>query len=190
LPPWAGPPENELGVETSLRVLLARTDELALSLSEVIAYSTGFTLRLGLRIHPASDVDPRVVFRQAYGTRAGGGDDHLRFGVEFSDGRTATNQRMRRPPGEEEQPISLIVRSGGGGGGGLSYELDYWVYPLPTPGRLTVAAEWPARGLADTRHDVDADVIIQAAAASTELWEDNRPVGRRPPPSTGEIRIA
>jgi hypothetical protein len=187
LPAWAGPPENELGVAVPLRLVLARTEELTLALLDVVAYSTGFGLQLGLRLHPEASLDPGgLLLRQLHGQT---GDEQLRFGVEFADGRKATNQAPRRPAGEEELPISLVVRGGRGSSGGLSYDLGYWVFPLPPPGRLTVAVEWLARGLEETRHGLEADSILEAASQSVELWQDNRPVGRRPPPSTGEIRI-
>jgi hypothetical protein len=188
-PPWVGPPENEFGVAVPVRLLLARTDELALALFDITAYSTGFSLRLGLRLHPDASIDPRGLMMQLHGGPMGGGDEQLRFGVEFADGRKATNVGPRRPPGEEELPISLTPR-GGGGGGGLSFDVGYWVFPLPPPGKLTVAVEWPARGLPETRHELAADAILEAAELSEQLWEDERPIGRRPPPSTGEVRIS
>jgi hypothetical protein len=188
LPPWAAPPENELGVPVPIHVLLAQNDEFGLGLTDVVAYSTGFALRLGLRLHPGTRLDPGSLLGQFHGSPTGG-DEQLRFGVEFSDGRKATNQVVRRPPGEEET-ISLVSRGGSASGGGLSFDIGYWVYPLPSPGKLTVAVEWPGRSLPETRHDLDAGVILEAAGGSAELWEDTRPVGRRPPPSTGEIRIS
>ncbi len=188
LPPWAAPPENEVGVAVPLRVLLGRTDELALALGDVVAYSTGFALWLGVRLHPGAGIDARTAWLQLHGGSAGDEAEQLRFGVEFADGRKATNVGQRRPPGDEELPISLVPR-GGSGAGGLSFDAGYWVFPLPPPGRLTVAAEWPARGLAETRHELDAGAILEAAAKSEALWADERPIGRRPPPSTGEVRI-
>ena len=62
------------------------------ALVDVVAYTTGFTLRLALAVHPeATDFDPRQVMMQLHGGSMGSGADHLRFGVEFADGRKATN---------------------------------------------------------------------------------------------------
>ena len=159
-----------------VRLLLARTDEFALGLADVVAYSTGFSLRLALRLHPKSELEPRVLMPQLHGFGPRSGDDQLRFGVEFSDGRKATNLGARRPPHEEEPEISLVP-AGGGGGGGKSFNVGYWVYPLPSPGPVTVAAEWPTRKVRETRHELDGDSIIEAGAGSEQLWDDDRPIG-------------
>ncbi len=156
-----------------------RTDELALALLDVVAYSTGFTMKLALRFQPGgADVDPRGLMMQTHGP----GPEQLRFGVAFSDGRKATNLGPRRPPSEDPPEISLS-RGGGGGGGSRGFEFGYWVYPLPPPGKITLAVEWPARGLAEVRHELDAAPILEAAARSEELWEDNRPIGGGPSPT-------
>ena len=40
-PEWLGPPENELGVPVALRVVLARTEQVAVALIDVGAFTTG-----------------------------------------------------------------------------------------------------------------------------------------------------
>jgi hypothetical protein len=156
--------------------MLARTDELALALLDIVAYSTGFGLKLVLRFRPDADFDPRSMMMQMHG----GDPDELRFGIAFSDGRKATNLGPRRPPSEDPPEISLS-RGGGGGGGSRGWEFNFWVYPLPPPGPITLALEWPARGLAESRHELDAGAILEAAAKSEKLWDDNRPIGPGPP---------
>jgi hypothetical protein len=178
-PPWHTPPENELGVSVPVRLLLARTDEFALGLADVVAYSTGFSLRLALRLHPKSELELRVLMPQLHGFGPRSGDDQLRFGVEFSDGRRATNLGARRPPHEQEPAISLVT-AGGGGGGGKSFNVGYWVYPLPSPGPVTVAVEWPSQRVRETQHALDGDAIIEAGAGSERLWDDERPIGPGP----------
>ena len=175
-PPWHAAPENELGVSVPVRLLLARTGEFALGLADVVAYSTGFSLRLALRLHPKSELEPRVLMPQLHGFGPRSGDDQLRFGVEFSDGRRATNLGARRPPHEQEPEISLVP-AGGGGGGGKSFNVGYWAYPLPSPGPVTVAVEWPARMVRETRHELDGDAIVEAGVGSEQLWDDDRPIG-------------
>jgi hypothetical protein len=184
-PPWFSPPENELGVVVPVDLALARTDELALALLDVTAYSNGFVLRLGLRLHP--DALRSRGLTQIHGGLTGGGEEHLLCTIEFADGRHATNAWSARPPGGEALPISVQLQSGRGGG--LSFDAHYWVFPLPPPGPITLAIEWPARGIAAVRHELDAGAILDAAGRSEPLWEDDRPIGRRPAPTTGEIRF-
>ncbi len=65
-------------------------------------------------------------------------EEQLRFGVEFADGRKATNLGWPGRPLDEPPAISLARRGGGGGGG--SWGPGYWVlYPLPPEGQLTLA---------------------------------------------------
>jgi hypothetical protein len=182
-PPWFAPPENEFGVSVPIRLVLARTDDLALGLGNVVAYSTGFSLRLALRLHPKSTLEPRILMPQLHGFGPRGADDQLRFGVEFSDGRKATNLGARRPPHEQEPEISLVP-SGGAGGGGRSFNVGYWVYPLPPPGSVTLAVEWPARNVREQRYELDATPIAEAGAGSEQLWEDDRPMGGDAGPAT------
>ena len=168
------------------RLVLARTDDLALALGDVVAYSTGFSVRLALRLRPDSGFEPRVLMPQLHGFGPPGGDDQLRFGVEFADGRRATNL-TRRPPHEQEPEISLVP-AGGGGGGGRSFNVGYWVYPLPPPGPLVVAVEWPSRNVREQRYELDAAQVAEAGAASERLWEDDRPISGPeddPPPRGG-----
>jgi hypothetical protein len=111
------------------------------------------------------------------GSPAGGElpDDVLRFGVEFADGRRATNLGHRDRTAESPPAITLNPRDGSGGGG-RSFDFGYWVFPLPPPGTLTFAVEWPARGIELTRHEVDAAPILAAAAKSEQLWKDDLPL--------------
>ncbi len=74
---------------------------------------------------------------------------------------------------------------GGGGGGGSSYELGFWVFPLPPAGMLTLATEWLARGIELTKQEIDATPIGEAGARSEALWEDDRPIGSGPGPTPG-----
>jgi hypothetical protein len=189
-PPWFGPPENEIGAAVPLRLLLARTEELAVALVDAVAYTTGFTLRLAIRFHPdAADFDPHEVMGQLHGMPRGSTDERLRFGVEFADGRKATNLGPRRPPADEPPDISLS-HNGGGGGGNRGWQTGYWIYPLPPSGPMTLAIAWSGRDIPEETHTIDAAPIIEAAAESTILWEDNRPIRTGGPPpvaASGEV---
>jgi len=179
-----------------LRLVLGQTAEVAVVLLDVVAYSTGLTLRLAIQLHhDAADIDPHQVMMDMRGRQPGSRDDALRFGVEFSDGRKATNLGPRFPAPDEPPPRIRLVNHGGGGGSGHSWRAGYWVYPLPTPGPLTLAIAWLGGGIPEHTHTIDADPIIDAAALSTVLWKDNRTIstGRAAPGaqlSTGSAQIA
>ena len=175
-PAWLGPPANVLGAAVPLRVVLARTEEVAVAVTDASAYPTGVELTLAVRVRRESHdaaflhVDP---IHGPYPRRGGLPDELLRFGVELADGRKATSVSgfpAWDHEGEPEQPV-LIPR--GGGGGGRSWDQRFWLWPLPPPGLLALVCEWPAHGVSLTRVEVDAGEIVDAAARAEELWPDD-----------------
>lgn len=174
------PPDNELGVAVPIRLLLAKTDTLALAVTEVVAHSTGFAFRLVSKLHHAKDIDPHQMMMQFRGGPREGDEDRLRFGVEFSDGRKATNLGPRRPPGEPP-PINLGM-GGGGGGSGQGWSYAQWVYPLPPEGPITIAIAWPHFDIPEKTVQFDAAPIIEAATHVQQLWADDRPYRSDTPP--------
>ena len=78
-------------------------------------------------------------------------------------------------PGDTLSPPELILR-GTSGFGGRSSETTMWMWPLPPPGLLEFVCEWRAEGIELTRRELDAQVILDAAAQVDELWPDERPV--------------
>jgi hypothetical protein len=185
------PPDNELGVAVPIRALLAKTNTLALAVTDIVAYSTGFSLKLALKFHhDTKDFDPHQVMMQFRGGPPGDANDQLRFGVEFSDGRKATNLGPRLPAGDEPPPINLGI-SGGGGGGNRGWSYGYWVYPIPPEGPITIAFAWPHYDLPEESHQFDAAPILEAAGQVEHLWDDNRTFGPegRDAPISGSLQI-
>ncbi len=164
-PPWIGPPENELGAALPDRVPLARTADTAVAVLQLVAYSTGFGFLLGVRrrLLADDDLDP---FMHRLGRRAG--DHALRLGVGFADGRKATNLSL--PLHHDEEGPVLIFR--GGGGGGRTWDMGFWVWPLPPPGPLAFVCKWPAAGIAETRVEIEARSVLDASARSQLLWPE------------------
>ncbi|HJQ73889.1 MAG TPA: hypothetical protein VJ814_03310, partial [Gaiellaceae bacterium] len=100
----------------------------------------------------------------------------LRLGVQFSDGRKATNVDGRMPfgmPGEpDEPPEGPVLFPRGGGGGDGRWQQGFWVWPLPPAGPLAFVCEWPAAGIPETRNEIDAALVRDAAADAAVLWPD------------------
>ena len=175
--PWWGAPTNELGVSTGLRLVLARTDDIAIALIDAIAFSAGveFTLAV-LRRLPATEIDP---FDHAFGMFIPGRKaaeelprDLLRFGVQFADGRKATTTGGPAMLVESDPPASPLLSPGGGGGGGARWDQSFWLWPLPTPGPVAFVVEWPSEGIELTRHELDAAPILDASRGSEALWPE------------------
>ena len=201
-PEWMGPPRNILGAAVPIRLVLARTDEVAVAVADATAYPTGFELRLVTRARTTDygsgddPFDPATMWRMRH--PPGRGElppEFLRFGLEFADRTKATN--LGGFPDPEKDPGARVLMQGSGGGGGGSWETQYWCWPLPPEGPLAFVCEWPAKGIALTRAEVDARIVLDAAARAEVLWDDPGPgagdarsnfltfgSARRTPPST------
>jgi hypothetical protein len=47
------------------------------------------------------------------------------------------------------------------------------VWPLPPAGPLAFVCEWPGRGIAESRMEPDARLILEAAGRAVTLWPDD-----------------
>jgi hypothetical protein len=184
-PPWAGPPDNVLPGVVAVQLFVARTQDTVVAVTGIRAYpdGLGFTLSLRLRRMGAHDEwwlgsgpldDPF-----GYGPFAGGRlrEEFLRFGVRFADGRKATNLSGPPLPHDDQDPQAPVLMLGGGGGGGRSWDVDYWLWPLPPPGTLEFVCAWPARHIPESCVEVDTGPILQAAGRAVSLWPDDTDPG-------------
>jgi hypothetical protein len=173
-PAWIGPPENELGVAVPVRRVLFRNDDLAIALLGIVAFSNGIELQVVMRRRElAEEPDHLMHVHMDRHRRARGGElapEVFRFGVEYADGRKATN--LGFPFGPQE-PTGPVLMERGGGGGGRSWNFGYWLWPLPPPGPLRVVVEWPAMGISLTAVELDGAVLAAAAADVDVLWPDD-----------------
>jgi hypothetical protein len=166
--------------------VLARTDRLAVAIVGASAYSTGLALTLAVRSRRTGAVEDVDAFDDApfvewpfghpTGRRPDGGrlaPEILRFGIQFSDGRKATTVGDAFPRAlDDEEPSGPILNQGGGRGSDGEYESEFWLWPLPPPGPVTFAVEWPAREIELTKQQVDASVFIEASKESEVLWPE------------------
>ena len=156
------------------RVLLARTEDVAVALLDVVAFSTGLEFAVEVRLRELDELSDPFGFHLRHTVREGGAipDEVLRFGFELADGGKATN--LGGFPGPDA-PSGPVLMQRGGGGGGRSWSLRHWLWPLPPEGPLTVVVEWPRHGIQLTRIEVDGEPLRQAAAMSEALWPGASP---------------
>jgi hypothetical protein len=167
VPEWFGPPRGTLPGALALDLVLARTDRVAVCITRIGAYPTGF--EFDLRTFAAvvdEELDP-LLFEGRRRHRGGLPPEMLRVGVQFADGRKATN--VSEDYGGE-RPDGPVLNSHGGGGGGGDWHQTMWVWPLPPAGPLVFACEWPQVGIALTRHELDAQVVRDAAGRAQALF--------------------
>ena len=114
-------------------------------------------------------------------------EDRLLLGIEYADGRRASNlhdMRMMGPAMEGDDTRLVFVQQSGSSDES-SVDQSYWVAPLPPEGPVTLVMAWPGFGMPESRTVLDGGAIQAAAARSTVLWppqpaiEHERPL---PPP--------
>jgi hypothetical protein len=183
---WHGPPLRSLPGHMSETLILAHTDRVAIAVTALAAYPTGFTF--DLESIPRR-YDPREWagldhsgFHHGIGQHGDLPPELLRFGIEFADGSRATSldTPTRGYEDPETSPPPPLLRPMGGGGGGGRWRHHTWVWPLPPPGPLAFVCEWPALDIALTRVAIDAEALHQAANRSRLLWDgpgDAAPAG-------------
>lgn len=180
-PPWAGPPESEIGVAVPVRTVLMSQPRLVIALTDCVAYSNGFTL--GIAVRSRDEVDHRSMgFGPPMEIETEG---TLQVGIRFTDGRRATTSvhgpspelmadyKAWREGREPELPAGPVISHGSGGGSGTRWDFQYWVWPLPPEGPLTVSCEWRAGGAALSTKEVDGGAIQRAGSFSRSLWDDS-----------------
>lgn len=172
-PPWTGPPHGMLPGVAALELVLASNNRAAVYIARCAAYPTGFELEVRVVVPVGTDeLDPSlngVYHRPGRGSTY---EEMLRFGIAFSDGRKATNVGGPGPGHGPGEPTGPVLRGMGGSGGGGRWRQDFWVWPLPPPGPVGFVCEWPAAGIPLSRHEIDAQILLDAAARARGLFPD------------------
>jgi hypothetical protein len=158
-------PDDSLGREVPLQFVIARSDAAIVAVRRITVYHNGFAFEVSVRLLPGHELtDPSDFFgvRALRRTHDGLPDELFRFGLEFADGSTVTSLEVTGIGGPT-RPRGPILAGGGGGGGDRRFDMHYWVWPLPLPGKLTFLSEWPAQRLPLTRREIDTEPIRTAA---------------------------
>jgi hypothetical protein len=198
MPPWLGAPNGILPGIVPLELVLARTPQVAVCVTRLGAYSSGFDLDLvTMASDEADELDPLLFEgRRLRRKRRHDGVDEipegmLRFGVEFADGTKATNtadqpladlaggtmsvSTLMSQSETPQAPAGPVLSLGGGGGGGGNWRQSIWIWPLPPLGRLTFVCQWPEANIELTRHDIDAQLVLDAATRAQVVFSDALP---------------
>lgn len=150
-------PGNEIPASVPFRLVLARTDGLALWMTNLRVYSAGITFTLAA----AQRSGDRPLGMYGFGRPESGHTPPMLFGIEDSAGTLSTNLAKTRSG----------LRPGGGGGGNSGYQaVHYSLTPLPAPGPMSIYVAWPYVGIEETRFDVDTAAIHDAVADVISLW--------------------
>ncbi len=169
-----------LGGVVPLELLIARSDTAAFAVRSITAYPDGFEFTLAAWVRNVRRPRRRARFHQSILLTPFDMDEEgqfpaelLRFGIQFPDGASVTNideTPWDISPDATEPQHGMESQSGGGSDD--HYEQEWWVWPLPTAGTLAFVGEWPAYDIPETRVEIDASLIIDAAARSVPVWPD------------------
>jgi hypothetical protein len=196
---WLAPPANVLPAAVPLRLVLARPDSTVVAITDASAYTNGFQLTLTVqRRSPGAGHEEAAAdssYTDPFGTFLVRGPKEsrphelpslvLRFGMEFSDGRKVTT--LDPWPSAEGTAPPAVLRQGGGGGSQRHYESKFWVWPLPSPGQMTFAVEWPSEHIKLTTTQIDADLVLNASKHAEPLWPEQAREDINP--GSGRFRI-
>jgi hypothetical protein len=134
---------------------------------------------VGLRCWPEGvsfDVHLMCRQRRAIRPRRDGKPDTdwaFRFGAQFADRRrVAVGELPLDGQAGRHGTDGLVLRPTSGGGGRFHRHWDFYLWPLPPRGRLTLVADWPAEGVPETYTELDAGEIRAAAARAVVIWRD------------------
>jgi hypothetical protein len=184
-PEWLEAPEDWLGGVVPVQALIARSESAAVYLSRIVAYPVGFEVTIDALTRARqrdSAFDPMLEGewgREGESPRA----EVLRYGVEFADGRRAglvggvpfgaSAYALISSDDEQGQPdpaVEILLTPGGGGGGARHADQRCWVWPLPPEGTIAFVCEWPRFEIPESRLELDAQLIREAADRAVEVW--------------------
>ena len=168
--PW-NPPEAELpGIVPIDTLHFDRSEQAAVAIIGISAYARGFEFFVARRIRPGTpglDEEPLPEMRRRMLTE----QDPFQVSLRFSDGRKAISSRAHG----DSEPTGPILQPRGGGGTSHSQLHQWWVWPLPPTGPLEFICQWPVYGIGETRVGLDAQLILDAARRSIQLWPEDDP---------------
>jgi hypothetical protein len=174
-------PENEVPATVPVSAVLARSDASALTLTGVQVFSTGIGFALSLRCRPEALPDGRPDLHDLLWRGRPGQDTALLVGVEFADGRRASNLPGRDRFAAAAGPEDLVFTQGSGSGHQLTVEQEWWLSPLPPAGPLRVVVRCDLLGLGETSTELDGAAIRAAAEDVVVLWPWVSPSSVEPP---------
>jgi hypothetical protein len=171
--PW-NPPQAELPATVPIGTLrFEQSEQAAVAITGISAYSQGFEISVTRLIRPGlpglDEAFPRPgdtpAARRAFLTDR----RSFQISLQLSDGRTVTSDG---PRGDAEPPGPILQQRGGGGSAHFQ-QSRWWAWPLPPAGPLQFICQWLPYGITETRVSIDAQLILDAARQSIQLWPEN-----------------
>jgi hypothetical protein len=146
-----------------IALVVARSQELAVTVSRIAAYPQGFEFELVTTSRTPGD-DPVPMPYSVHGVSG------PLAGLAYANGARATLGPAPRSGTPRENGLNLLQQSGTGSE--TSFRQILWASPLPPAGPVTFAAAWQDRGLQETTATLDGALFKEAAERAIQLWPD------------------
>lgn len=173
---WVRAPSDELPAVLPLGRFLWRSNDAAVGVSHLEAYSSGCSIRVRWMLRQGSrtgDEWNALLDRWMSQDRRGG--EILRFGVGLADGQKASTEKVPWAGLEPvEGPVLMRQAESGVSADTISGSVELWLYPLPVPGDLLLAVEGALLGIPESTLVLDAQDVLEAAQHSQGFWNPER----------------
>jgi hypothetical protein len=164
-------PDGQVPTPVAVRLMLARSQQAAIAIIGLWSFTEGFEFLVNVQLREAIGGTSPVSYLSAVDDDEPGDeardDEFLRLGIQFSTGEKTANTQPRTRISESAGPI---MRTRIAGGSALTRDRKYWVSPLPPAGPLAFVCEWPVLDIPESRTEIDARLLLDAASESIHLW--------------------
>jgi hypothetical protein len=158
-------------------VLLAASDDAAVTMHGIACYPAGFafTLETVTRYEiegPSEETEGGEWPFDAWWTDQPA-TAHLR--IEYGNGSRGVLEAWSEPLKKVNTDIAITLGGGGGRAGHHAHEI--WVQPLPPPGPAAFICAWEPVGIPETRHEIGGELFRAAAARAKRIFPDSAASG-------------
>ena len=163
------PPAWEIPGWVLAERIVARSNDIVISVGPIHVYSTGALITFAARFRPGLEHSAENLQDELYGLlkqRAEPGAAGLRLEVRYGDGLVRMNVDSPGEDAEVRRGPRLDLLSGGSRGS--VWTLTYWVWPPPAT-EMTILATWPAVGVSAGQAVVSSSVLRSAADSIQRL---------------------
>lgn len=176
-----GPRGDDVGLSMLSQPVVFDGADVVVAVTDLTVYATGATLEVVVRGNEAvgDRLDPSgpTAGPMELGPVSSDADREAAPGVldvevVFPQGQTARAVAMTDAPNRgvgAQNPGLVLLESVGRE---LSWEYDFWLWPLPQAddGTVEIVADWPSQDIDRARAELDAAALVAAGDHPVELW--------------------
>ena len=159
--PWDPPQTQFPGIVPISTLLFGQSDRGAIAITSMSACTNGFGFVITRLVRPGTpgwDQEPFTA------------QSLFEVSLRLSDGREVSTGR----PSGSNEPTGPFLRMHGGGGSSHYNQTQWWAWPLPPSGPLDFICRWQAMGISENRVSIEAELILDAARRSVQIWPDGQ----------------